>query len=64
MAWIGQQGLRNFVVAEDGAATVEWVVLTAALVGLTMALVGVLTPSLFEDGALAIKAVIDSASGP
>lgn len=34
--------LRNFITAEDGAVTVDWVVLTAAIVGLaTAAYVGI-----------------------
>lgn len=34
--------LQNFFDAEDGAVTVDWVVLTAAVVGLGLALVGLL----------------------
>lgn len=29
--------LKNFIIAEDGAVTVDWVVLTAAIVGLGIA---------------------------
>ncbi|MEM6387655.1 MAG: hypothetical protein AAF718_15615 [Pseudomonadota bacterium] len=32
--------LTNFIESEDGAVTVEWVVLTAAIVGLGIAVIG------------------------
>ncbi|CUH08484.1 hypothetical protein JSE7799_00063 [Jannaschia seosinensis] len=35
--------IRNFAAAEDGAVTVDWVVLTAALVGLGLAVMGVVS---------------------
>ncbi|TFL17790.1 pilus assembly protein [Jannaschia formosa] len=34
---------RSFLAAEDGAVTVDWVVLTAALVGLGLAVMGVIS---------------------
>jgi Flp pilus assembly pilin Flp len=39
---MNQQFLRAFVASEDGAVTVDWVVLTAAVVGLAaLAIVGI-----------------------
>ena len=35
--------IKNFVAAEDGAVTVDWVVLTAALVGLGLAVMAVVS---------------------
>lgn len=44
---------RKFIGREDGAVTVDWVVITAALVGLAAAVVLVLQPSLMtSSGAL------------
>ncbi|MEM9319413.1 MAG: hypothetical protein AAGA70_10460 [Pseudomonadota bacterium] len=35
--------IKNFAAAEDGAVTVDWVVLTAALVGLGIAVMAVVS---------------------
>ena len=35
--------IKNFIAAEDGAVTVDWVVLTAALVGLGLAVISVVS---------------------
>ena len=35
--------LKNFIASESGAVTVDWVVLTAALVGLALAVMGVVS---------------------
>lgn len=35
--------LKNFVASESGAVTVDWVVLTAALVGLGLAVIAVVS---------------------
>ena len=35
--------IKTFTAAEDGAVTVDWVVLTAALVGLGLAVMGVVS---------------------
>ena len=35
--------LKNFILAEDGAVTVDWVVLPAALVGLGLAVLAVVS---------------------
>ena len=34
-----RQKIKNFIAAEDGAVTVDWVVLTAAVVGLGFAVI-------------------------
>jgi len=35
--------IKTFIAAEDGAVTVDWVVLTAALVGLGLAVISVVS---------------------
>lgn len=42
--------LRSFLTDEDGAVTVDWVVLTAAIVGLV-----VLLATAMQDGALGLS---------
>lgn len=37
------QTFKSFLAAEDGAVTVDWVVLTAALVGLGLAVISVIS---------------------
>jgi hypothetical protein len=37
---------RDFLASEDGAVTVDWVVLTAALVGLGIAVTAVMRPAM------------------
>jgi Flp pilus assembly pilin Flp len=38
--------LKNFASNEDGAVTVDWVVLTAAVVGLSLALMSAIKPAI------------------
>ncbi len=55
--------LRNrFVREEDGAVTVDWVVLTAAVVGLSLVVVEMIAPALFENAGAAISSHIDEAA--
>jgi len=53
--------LIEFAKSEDGAITVDWVVLTAAIAGLGLAVVLVLRPKL-EDKTVAIGSALDAAS--
>jgi len=53
--------LKNFKKDESGAVTVDWVVLTAALVGLGLAVIVALRPGL-ENGTIAISAEINDAA--
>ncbi|QYK40525.1 MAG: hypothetical protein KF887_14000 [Paracoccaceae bacterium] len=46
--------VRRFAQDEGGAVTVDWVVLTAALVGVVMALHQLLTVSLYENAGVRI----------
>jgi hypothetical protein len=46
--------LAGFSRKEDGAVTVDWVVLTAAVCGMSMIIVNMLQPALFNDGGSAI----------
>jgi hypothetical protein len=47
---------------EDGAVTVDWVVLTAAVCGLAMIIVNILQPALFDDGGSAIAEYVSEAA--
>ncbi len=52
--------LIEFTKSEDGAVTVDWVVLTAAIAGFGLAVILVLRPKV-EDKTVAIGSVLDSA---
>ncbi len=52
----------GFASAEDGAVTVDWVVLTAVLIGMTMAVFTVLTPAVYENAAEGIRENVDEAA--
>jgi hypothetical protein len=47
----GLKTIRGFCDAEDGAVTVDWVVLTASVVALGMMVVGMLTGNMGSVGA-------------
>ncbi|CTQ48416.1 hypothetical protein [Jannaschia donghaensis] len=51
--------LRSFIVSESGAVTVDWVVLTAALVGLALAVTSVVSGGI-EDLAKDISRVLSN----
>jgi len=51
---------KNFTTDESGAVTVDWVVLTAALVGLGLAVILAISPGL-EDAAAGINADLGTA---
>jgi len=53
--------LIEFSKSEDGAITVDWVVLTAAIAGLGLAVVLLLRPQV-EDKTVAIGSVLDAAA--
>ncbi|MBL1435126.1 MAG: hypothetical protein COB08_002850 [Rhodobacteraceae bacterium] len=52
--------LELFAKDEDGAVTVDWVVLTAAIVGIALAIIAVIRTSL-ESAATSIAASISTA---
>lgn len=55
--------IHVFAESEAGAVTVDWVVLTAALVGMVIALFTILTSAVYEDAASAINdGIIDAAT--
>lgn len=54
--------LAGFSRSEDGAVTVDWVVLTAAVCGLAMIIVNVLQPALFDNGGSAIASYVAEAA--
>lgn len=51
-----------FAEEESGAVSVDWVVLTAAVVGLSLVTVELLAPALFENAGGAIASHIDEAA--
>lgn len=53
---------RRFAGDQGGAVTVDWVVLTAALVAIIMGLFTLLTDSLYEQAGLRIAADVQEAS--
>ncbi len=53
--------LINFAKSEDGAVTVDWVVLTAAIVGFGLAVILLLRPKV-QSKTVAIGSVIDGVS--
>jgi hypothetical protein len=44
-----------FWAAEDGAVTVDWVVLSAILIGIVMSVFAILTPTVYENAAGGIR---------
>ena len=54
--------LAGFSRNENGAVTVDWMVLTAAVCGLAMIIVSVLQPALFNDGGSAIASYVSEAA--
>jgi len=49
-----QRTPTRFIHDESGAVTVDWVVLTALVLGMAIMVVGFLTPTLFENAATLI----------
>ncbi|WP_167741307.1 hypothetical protein [Parasedimentitalea maritima] len=47
--------LKSFIVSDEGAVTVDWVVLTAAIVGLCVIIAGAM-----QDGALGLADMVAS----
>jgi Flp pilus assembly protein TadG len=56
------QFLKRFVQDEDGAITVDFVVLTAAMIFMVMGIFTIITPSLYENVAVGIDAKVDEAA--
>lgn len=54
--------IKRFASDETGAVTVDWVVLTAAVVGIGVLLFSILTPAVFEEGGIAIAEAVDTAA--
>jgi hypothetical protein len=54
--------INRFWGREDGAVTVDWVVLTAAVVGMAMIIVNILQPALFDNGGSAIASYVAEAA--
>lgn len=46
---------RDFVEAEDGAVTVDWVVLTAVVIAMVLAVFTIVTDAVFETAASGIE---------
>ena len=59
------QWLRTFAASESGAVTVDWVVLTAALVGLGLAVVGAISGGMEDlSGDISTQLQRDHTSAP
>ena len=56
--------IKNFVASEDGAVTVDWVVLTAAVVGLALAAVAAVRGGVSTLAGAISSAVSTTAVGP
>ncbi|MEO1313405.1 MAG: hypothetical protein AAFV27_05955 [Pseudomonadota bacterium] len=52
--------LRLLVADEDGAITVDWVVLTAALVTIAIVVIGVITPGVYDASSDIASGVLES----
>lgn len=52
----------KFATDEDGAVTVDWVVLTAGVVGLALMVANMLAPVLFEQAGAAIANDVTTAA--
>jgi Flp pilus assembly pilin Flp len=56
------QFFRRFVRDEDGAITVDFVVLTAAMIFMVLGVFTIITPSLYENVAVGIEAKVEEAA--
>ncbi len=57
--------IRGFLSDETGAVTVDWVVLTAAVVGLAMMVISYLAPAIFVDAGQSIsEKLVEAAARP
>jgi hypothetical protein len=52
---------RRFALHQDGAVTVDWVVMTAAVCGLAILVTNIITESIFSDAGDAMSANIEEA---
>ncbi|WP_114966404.1 hypothetical protein [Alkalilacustris brevis] len=65
-----QHVTRHFLDDDSGAVTVDWVVLTAAIVGMAIAVVTAISPSLSQlgqriaDTEVTIDRILDGGSAP
>ncbi len=62
-----QEALANFIEAEDGAVTVDWVVLTGAIVGLGIAVISTVAQGALDNSTgigadLAAREIVDYTS--
>lgn len=53
---------RRFVRREDGAMTVDFVVLTAAMIFMVMGVFTIITPAAYEEAATNINAKVEDAA--
>jgi Flp pilus assembly pilin Flp len=54
--------IKRFVRNEDGAITVDFVVLTAAMIFMVLGVFTIITPTLYENVAVGIEAKVDEAA--
>jgi Flp pilus assembly protein TadG len=56
------QHFMRFMRDEDGAITVDFVVLTAAMIFMVMGVFAIITPAAYEDAAVSIREKVDEAA--
>lgn len=56
------RGMKDFARADDGAVTVDWVVLTAAIIALVFSLFGVITQQSLNVGAEVMNDNLENAA--
>lgn len=57
-----KSALRRFLSEDDGAVTVDFVVLTAAIVALALIVISTLTEEIFEETAMTIADDLETAA--
>jgi hypothetical protein len=53
---------QRFLAKQDGAVTVDWVVLTAAVVGLALIVINFMTPTVFDAAGRVISTDVAAAT--
>ncbi len=57
-----RMAIKRFVLNEDGAITVDFVVLTAAMIFMVLGVFTIITPTLYENVAVGIEAKVEEAA--
>ncbi len=57
-----RMAIKRFVLNEDGAITVDFVVLTAAMIFMVLGVFTIITPTLYENVAVGIEEKVEEAA--